>query len=116
VYAKELKQIARIKAKERQTEVLKKGNILPFPPIGGNGANDPHKNETDYIVGTKVGMTSGIYRRAKRVVESGDKELIDKMNKGEISINAAYAQIRAAKVPVLLPSFQMRVCPGVFTM
>jgi hypothetical protein len=89
-YGIELEQIQKLKAKENQG----KRNDLTSESI------DPYvkkTQKTDTIVGEKVGMSGPSYRRAKRVIESGNKEVIEKMDKGEIGIATAYDQIKKPK-------------------
>jgi hypothetical protein len=75
-YGKELEQIQALKAKQR----MESGNNQFTPSI--DGCYPSEKGKTDEIVGKKVGMSLPSYRRAKRVVESGNKEVIEKMDKG----------------------------------
>jgi len=93
-YGKELEQIQALKALERQHATLKRGADIPLPSIDGNG----EKGETDQIVGQKVGMSGTSYRRAKRVVESGNSDIIQKMDSKEIGIETAYNIVKG-KVP-----------------
>lgn len=78
-YGKELEQVQRLKAKERQTAVLKRGNENPVVTKRCERDN-PRAGKTDYIVGKKLGMSERTYYRAKKVVGSGDKEIIKKMD------------------------------------
>jgi ParB family chromosome partitioning protein len=89
-YGLELEQIERLKARERQATSTGGKNAQPRV----NRPQPEQKGKTDEIVGKKVGMSYPSYRRAKRVVESGNKELIEKMDKGEIGVATAYNQIK----------------------
>lgn len=66
----EPKQIERLKAKERQGERSDLTSSSIDDKVSKRGI------KTDAVVGAKVGMSESSYSRAKRVIESGDKELI----------------------------------------
>lgn len=100
-YGLELEQIERLKAKERQAE---HGNTAPGRKNTQELSTLSVSGKTDDIVGSKVGMSGQSYRRAKRVVESGDKELIDKMDSKEIGISTAYDKLKAKEKPASKPA------------
>jgi ParB-like chromosome segregation protein Spo0J len=92
-YGLELEQIERVKALERMRTST--GGTNPQPRV--DRPYPEQTGKTDVIVGEKVGLSGPTYRRAKRVIESEDKEVIDKMDKGEIGIATAYDLIKAKK-------------------
>ncbi|OPY58474.1 MAG: hypothetical protein A4E55_00880 [Pelotomaculum sp. PtaU1.Bin035] len=50
--------------------------------------------KTCEIAAEAVGMNRETYRQAKKVVESGNQEIIQAMDSGEKSISAAYESVR----------------------
>ena len=56
--------------------------------------------KTRDIAAAAVGMKREIYRQAKTVVKSGDQEVIQAMDTGEKSINAAYNSIKKTPKPM----------------
>jgi ParB family chromosome partitioning protein len=87
-WGREVEQVQKIKALERE----KSGKKVDPGDLGPQG-----RGRTRDIVAQKVGFGSGrTYERAKYVVENGPRELIDKMNKNEISIRAAFEQVKSA--------------------
>lgn len=91
-YGRELEQIEKLKAKERQATST--GGEKPQLRFHGTQAE---KGKAREKVGEKVGLSGTSYYRAKKVVESGDKELIDKMDSGEIGIATAYERVKPKK-------------------
>lgn len=87
-YGKELEQIETLKAKERQ------GERADLKSTSATTVANVEKGKTDDIVGAKVGMSGESYRRAKRVVESKNEELIKQMDEGKIGIATAYNKVR----------------------
>ena len=81
-------------ARERQLSTLKHvGSIVP-PMLGGREISEnKKKNETDSKLAEIAGVGKETYRKGKRVLDSGNKEIIDRMAKGELSVNAAYKAI-----------------------
>ncbi len=81
-------------ARERQLSTLKHvGSIVP-PMLGGREISEnKKKNETDSKLAEIAGVGADTYRKGKRVLDSGNKEIIDRMAKGELSVNAAYKAI-----------------------
>lgn len=75
-FGKELEKIEAIKAKERQLAELKKGTSRVDQMI-----LTENKGRMQDIVAKQVGLGSkGTYNRAKAVVDSGNRDVIDKMN------------------------------------
>lgn len=84
-FGKELEQVEKLKAKEREIKG-KKTDPMDHGPQG----------TTRDIVAKKIGIGSGrTYSRAKEVVDSGNKDLIDKMNKGKVSIRNASDSLKS---------------------
>lgn len=50
------------------------------------------------LAAASVGMSGEQYRRIKVVMDSGNQEIIDKMNSGELSVRAAYMAVKGKKV------------------
>jgi ParB family chromosome partitioning protein len=92
-YTNELLQVEKIKAEERKKSNLKIGNKFPEPLHG----TERETGEAKDIAAKKVGFSRTSYDRAKTVVDSGDRELIDQMNSGKKSIRAAYEEFQAKK-------------------
>jgi len=89
-YGKELEQIQTLKAKNNQG----KRSDLTSTSIE---AEVNKSQNTDEIVGKKVGLSKEIYRRAKRVVESGNEDIIDQMDTRKIGVSTAYDKINKLK-------------------
>lgn len=79
-----LEELEKPKAKERQTSGKGRDGS------GGRGNKNLTKknskvsqntNMTDAKVGEQIGMSHATYRKAKEVIESGDKKIIDEMNR-----------------------------------
>ena len=62
----------------------------------GNGQNfvQFQRGKSGDIAARAVDMNRETYRQAKSVVDSGNQEAIEKMDKGELSIHAAYEQVK----------------------
>ena len=95
--AKELEIIETEKAKLRQIEKLKKGNEQ-------NSCSDTQtfaereKGETKQIVAKKTGFGSKENLRKYEKIKAADKpEIIEKLDKGEITVNKAYQDIKKAE-------------------
>ncbi|MDD5531143.1 MAG: ParB N-terminal domain-containing protein [bacterium] len=84
-YGRELEVIEQLKAKERQLS----GEKIPL----GSIETKVNKGKVDEVVGAKVGMSGTSYYRAKKVIDSGDKEVIEQMDNGKIGIITAYNKI-----------------------
>ena len=57
------------------------------------------KGESKEIAAEAVGMNKETYRQAKTVVNSGNQEVIAAMDNGELSIHAAYKEVKEPKQP-----------------
>lgn len=57
------------------------------------------KGKTRDIAAQAIGMSVGTYHQAKTVVDSGNQELIEQMDSGEKSINAAFETVRSEQKP-----------------
>jgi hypothetical protein len=55
----------------------------------------------------EAGVSEATYRKGKAVLESGSKELVDKVKRGEVSIHAAYKEIEPKKEAA--PAGQCRI-------
>lgn len=97
-YGLELEQLERVKAKERQAETQFHEGGLRSSSIEDSREKPKRGLKTDDVVGKKVGLSDPSYQRAKRVIESGNTELIEKMDKGEIGISTAYNMIKGGDV------------------
>jgi len=53
-----------------------------------------HKGESRDIAAKSVGLNRETYRQAKSVVDSGRQDVVEQMDKGDLSIHAAYEQVR----------------------
>ena len=81
-------------ARERQLSTLKHvGSIVPLKSGEREISENKKKNETDSKLAEIAGVGKETYRKGKRVLDSGNKEIIDRMAKGELSVNAAYKAI-----------------------
>ncbi|AGN51597.1 ParB-like partition nuclease [Vibrio phage eugene 12A10] len=74
------------------------------------------KGETREIAAVESGLgSSATLRQAKKVIESGEREVIDQMNSGEISINKAHTKIKEKLTPskpkpeVVKPSLDLNI-------
>lgn len=86
--AAKLERLEAAKAKKRKTEGVKKGAAVTNAKknkasLGGKlpPSEKPKAKKTRDTVAEAVGMSGRTYTKAKKVVESGDKSLIDEMNK-----------------------------------
>ncbi len=61
--------------------------------FGETSTTEKKKNETDSKLAEIAGVNRETYRQGKRVLDSDNKEIIDRMAKGELSVNAAYKAI-----------------------
>ena len=57
------------------------------------------KGNSRDIAAEAVGMSGEHYRRAKAVVDSGEPEIIEKMDSGEMSVRAAYMTVTGKSSP-----------------
>jgi len=97
-YARLIEAIVKAKAKERQKESgatfgrgqAKKVQLAGAEPI-------PAKRQSRDIVGEKIGMSGQTYQRASYVAEHAPPEVIEQLDSGDKTINAAYREIRAAE-------------------
>ena len=81
-------------ARERQLSTLKKGdNPVPQNFAERRNSEVKEQNETNAKLAEIAGVNRETYRQGKRVLDSGNKEIIDRMAKGELSVNAAYKAI-----------------------
>ena len=55
-------------------------------------SDDPETGRSDDIAAKAVGWGRDTYRKAKKVIESGDEELKESVDSGEVSVNRAYKQ------------------------
>ncbi len=104
-YAAKLAQVESLKAKERMLLGKRVNDSTPTSPEVGVDNDDhtlpscegrvknKHHGTAAAIIAQKVGMSESGYYRAKKVVESGDQDLINKMDSGELTINAAYREV-----------------------
>jgi len=92
-YGLELEQIERIKAEERRLSNLTHNHNTDKP----HGVYQTDMGTTNEIVGKKVGMKRESYRRAKSVVENGNKKIIEKMDSKEIGIHTAYEIVKGKR-------------------
>jgi ParB family transcriptional regulator, chromosome partitioning protein len=85
-FGRQLEQVERLKAEEREKAGKKIDPLIPGSEGKGNSRD---------IIAKKVGLGSGgTYQRLKTVVDSGNKELIEKVDKKEIGIKTAYDIIK----------------------
>lgn len=84
-------------AKERLLEGNRKGGLVAQGKspqnFGETSTTEKKKNETDSKLAEIAGVNRETYRQGKRVLDSDNKEIIDRMAKGELSVNAAYKAI-----------------------
>lgn len=78
---------------DRRSEEFKGKNQLPLKSGELEKSEDRRKNETDVKLAKIAGVGADTYRKGKRVLDSGNQEVIDRMAKGELSVNAAYKAI-----------------------
>ena len=98
-WAEKIERIERIKAKERIEQGARVGaditnnKIRPVQNFAGG-----EKSKTREKVAEKVGLGSGeTYRKAKYIANNADKELINKLDKEQISIHGAYQNLKEEK-------------------
>ena len=93
---KEIEDIERIKAKERQS-------TLNNAPLKQTFAEAP-VGQTRDIVAKKIGIGSGFqYEKAKLIIKKADKKTIENLDSGEITINQAYQQARGIAIETETP-------------
>lgn len=61
--------------------------------VQAESSSDVMQRKTDSKLAEIAGVNRETYRQGKRVLDSGNKEIIDRMAKGELSVNAAYKAI-----------------------
>jgi len=88
-YGLKLEVIEKLKARERM-ESGKKHTLSSIEDRVENSRGI----KTDDVVGKKIGMSGTGYYRAKKVIESGNKEVIEQMDSGKIGIATAYEKIK----------------------
>lgn len=87
--ARRLEAVEREKAKERQTANLTNSVVSQTFGQRENSA------KSEDVVAAAVGLGSGeTYRKAKKVVENADLELIKALNENQLSINGAYKKLQ----------------------
>ena len=92
-WAEKIERIERIKAEERSKANLKQNQNTDVQ----NFARRENK-KTREKVAEKVGLGSGeTYRKAKYIANNADKELINKLDKEQISIHGAYQNLKEEK-------------------
>lgn len=64
-----------------------------------NGTLEKPIGRAEEIAAKSVDMSHTSYRRAKAVVDSGNQEIVEQMDKGDLSIHAAYEQVKQEKNP-----------------
>ena len=103
-YARLIAEIEKQKAQERKQE----GQILGGTKAGNGRTKQsslvddrPQSNSRKplvrEIVGEKIGMSGRQYYRANYIAEHAPPEIVDALDRGERSINAAYDELRAAR-------------------
>lgn len=84
-------------ARERLLEGNRKGGLVAQGKspqnFGETSTTEKKKNETNAKLAEIAGVNRETYRQGKRVLDSGNQEVIDRMAKGELSVNAAYKAI-----------------------
>ena len=88
---------------EEKVEIARKieealGNRMGRPEKVGNVLPTLDKGKSSDLAAASVGMSGEQYRRIKVVMDSGNQEIIDKMNSGELSVRAAYMAVKGKKV------------------
>ena len=81
-----LEEIEAHKAAERQKTLGRTHGTDPFVSQDAKGGDT---GRTDETVAKEVGWSGSTYRRMKKVVESGDEDLIGQVDRGEIGIAVA---------------------------
>lgn len=93
----ELERIYRVQAEKRQLAGLRQGAVKPErSPLGSNDPNGEHGGVAEKVA-KEVGTSREGYKRLKKVMESGEQDLIDKVEKGQMAISAAVQQVKARK-------------------
>ena len=87
----ELERIYKAQAEERQRANLRHNPAEPSPAQG----------KTADRVAKEVGTSATGFKRLKRIMESGEQDLIDKVEAGQLTLSAAVQQVKARK-----PSFK----------
>lgn len=60
---------------------------------------EKHSREVSTVAAQAVGMNRETYRQAKAVVNSGDRDIIEAMDSGEKSVNAAFKAVKEKSNP-----------------
>lgn len=100
-----LEEIEREAAKERQTEGQRAGGRARHGQLGGK-LPPSSAGDTRDRVGEAVGLSGKTYEKAKVVVERGAPELVQAMDRGDVSVDAA------AKVATLPKDQQRKAVAG----
>lgn len=97
--ALKVKPLLEAEARERQLSGLRKGSKSPLPTSVGNGGKSrattvarASAGEANELAGATVGVSGKAVERAARVVRDGVPALVDAVQSGDLSLNAA-AQI-----------------------
>ena len=97
-YSRIIEEIEAAKAKERM--LLGKSDPVPNRAQG--------RPRTRVIVGEKIGMTGQDYQRAKYIADHAPQEVIDELDRGEVSVRKAYDALRSAVKPPKSESVTLR--------
>ena len=97
-FAALIKEIEQAKARERMSQGGKGGvseGVLERAHLG---------KKTRDVVGQKIGMSGQTYQRAAYVADHASPEVIEQLDSGTKSINAAYFELRAAEKKTAPPA------------
>lgn len=78
---------------DRRSKEFKSRNQPPQNFAEVETSKVKEQNETNAKLAEIAGVNRETYRQGKRVLDSDNKEIIDRMEKGELSVNAAYKAI-----------------------
>lgn len=96
-YARLIEEIEKAKAKERQIDSGTTHGRGRQKKVENGGSQSilKRKPQTREVVGEKIGMSGAQYDRAKYVAKNAPSEVIDQIDKGELTISGTYNELRA---------------------
>jgi ParB family chromosome partitioning protein len=89
-YARLVKEIEKVKAKERMS-LGGKGGLKEGTPLGA----EVQRGETSEFVADKIGMGKTNFKRAEYIVKNAPDEIIDELDRGERKIRSTYDELKA---------------------
>lgn len=71
--------------------------------VDGQNFGDPPQGRSDEVAAKSVGLNRETYRQAKAVVDSGQQDVIERMDKGNLSIHAAHEEVKQTREATSAP-------------